>query len=306
MDSLMATLMVEGRRWMVDDGRRRSRRAAFLPPTRYHLPSAFYLLPSLALLLLSACRAERADPPRRVLGGMVTLVPATPTPRPEADTADFAVPADSLIPDDAMGAAIRRGRAIAIATRDSMRLDRSGALRCVSCHLEAGTKRGALPWVGAYARYPRLEARGGVQTVHERVNVCLRRNLRAAALRPDHPQMEALVAYIAFLSRGVRLGGQVEGQGDDTVRVRAGDATEGAKVWKARCVDCHGANGQGTPAGGPIWGRRSFTTASELAHWPTFAGFLRGHMSDDGRRSLLTDQDVANVTSFVLRQPRSR
>jgi hypothetical protein len=51
---------------------------------------------------------------------MVTLVPATPMPRPESDTAVFAVPADSLIPNDAMGVAIRRGRAIAFATRDSM------------------------------------------------------------------------------------------------------------------------------------------------------------------------------------------
>lgn len=299
---MLRTLMGEGRQELGDYA---ASRCAFV-----HLPSPISRLPSACLIavltLLSACRAERADPPRRVLGGMVTLVPATPTPRPEADTAVFTVPADSLIPNDAMGAAIRRGRAIAIATRDSMHLDRSGALRCVSCHLDAGTKRGALPWVGAYARYPRVDARGGVQTVHERVNVCLRRNLRAPSLRPDHPQMEALVAYVAFLSRGVRLGGQVEGQGDDTVTVRAGDAKEGAKVWKTRCVACHGINGQGTPTGGPVWGRRSFTMASELASWATFAGFLRGHMSFEGRRSLLTDQEVANVTSYVLRQARSR
>jgi thiosulfate dehydrogenase len=260
---------------------------------------------AVTLLALVACRAERADPPRRVLGGMVTLVPATPTPRPEGDTAVFVVPADSLIPNDALGVAIRRGRAIALNTRDSMRLE-PGALRCVSCHLDAGTKRGALPWVGAYARYPRLDAKGGVMTVHERVNLCLRLNLRAPTRRPDDPQMEALVSYIAFLSRGVRLGSQVEGQGDDTVTVRAGDAADGAKVWKAQCATCHGANGQGTPQGGPVWGRRSFTAISELANWPSFAGFLRGHMSTGGRRSDLSDQQVANVTSFVLRQPRPR
>lgn len=260
---------------------------------------------ALATILLSACRAERADPPRRVFGGMVTLVAATPTPRPEGDTAIFVVPADSLIPNDAMGVAIRRGRAIAMNTRDSMHLE-PGALRCVSCHLEAGTKRGALPWVGAYARYPRVDARGGVLTMHERINICLRRNLRAAPLRPDDSQMEALVSYIAFLSRGVRLGSQVEGQGDDTVTVRAGNHTEGAVVWKEKCADCHGLGGQGTPKGGPVWGRRSFTATSDLASWQTFAGFLRGHMSAGGRRSQLSDQQVANVTSFVLRQGRPR
>ena len=259
-----------------------------------------------ALLFAAGCRAERAEPPRRVLGGMITLVPAAPAPRPEGDTAVFVVPADSLIPSDALGIAIRRGRAIAVATRDSLRLDGGSAMRCVSCHLEAGTKRGALPWVGSYARYPRVDARGSVLTVHERVNICLRRNLRAPALRPDDPRMEALVAYIAFLSRGVRLGSMVEGQGDDTLSVVAGDFAGGRLVWKSDCASCHGPRGQGTPRGGPVWGRRSFTATSDLASWATFAGFLRGHMSAGGRRGALTDQQVANVTSFVLRQGRAR
>ena len=264
--------------------------------------------PALVLLAMLAvgCRADRAEPPRRVLGGLITLVPAAPAPRPERDTAVFVVPADSLMPANALGRAIRRGRAIAVATRDSLRLDHGGALRCTSCHLDAGTKRGALPWVGAYARYPRVDGEGQVLTVHERINICLRRNLRAPALGPNDPRMEALVSYIAFLSRGIRLGSMVEGQGDDTLSVRAGDSVAGRSVWKEQCASCHGAAGQGTPRGGPVWGTRSFTATSELASWPTFAGFLRGHMSAGGRRSALSDQQVGNVTSFVLRQPRGR
>ena len=294
--------MTDGRKQTADRGRNGA------DGRRSHPPSDIRHLPSLAiaLLLLSACRAERAEPSRRVLGGMVTLVPAAPAPRPEVDTAVFVIPADSLIPKNALGVAIRRGRAIALATRDSLRSDRSNALRCVSCHLESGTKRGALPWVGSYAKFPRIDPRGGVETVHERINTCLRRNLRASALRPDDPQMEALVAYIAFLSRGVRLGGHVEGQGDDTLMVTEGRSAQGARVWKAQCAACHGLSGQGTRNGAPVWGRRSFSKASELANWATLAGFLRGHMSDGGRRSLLSDQEVADVTSYVLRQARER
>lgn len=273
---------------------------------RHHRPSLIRRLPSAALLLLMSCRAERAEPSRRVFGGMVTLVPAVPAPRPEADTSVFVVPADSLIPRNALGSAIRRGRAIAIATRDSLRLDRSSALRCTSCHLDAGTTRGALPWVGAYAKYPRIDARGGVLTVHERINVCLRRNLRTEPMRPDDPRMEAMVAYIAFLSRGVRLGGRVEGQGDDTVTVVAGNAGKGSAVWTATCASCHGTHGQGTRNAGPVWGRRSFTATSELANWQTLTGFLGGHMTGQNRRKLLSEEDVANVTSFILRQVRGR
>jgi thiosulfate dehydrogenase len=240
------------------------------------------------------------------MGGLVTLVPASSAPRLESDTAAFAVPPDSLMPNDALGAAIRRGRAIAISTRDSLRLDRGNAIRCTSCHVDAGTRRGTLPWVGSYARYPRIDARGEVLTVHERINLCLRRNMQAPELRPDEARMEALVSYIAFLSRGVRLGSLVEGQGDDTVSVSAGDFMQGRVVWASHCAGCHGAQGEGTPKGGPVWGRRSFSARSELATWATFAGFLRGHTSGGGRRSALSDQQVANVTSFVLRQGRNR
>jgi thiosulfate dehydrogenase len=258
------------------------------------------------VLLGAACRAERAEPSRQVLGGMITLVAAAPAPRLESDTAVFAVPPDSLMPNDALGTAIRRGRAIAINTRDSLRLDRTNAMRCASCHVDAGTKRGVLPWVGAYALYPRIDAKGEVVTVHERVNICLRRNMQAPELRPDDPRMEALVSYIAFLSRGVRLGALVEGQGDDTLSVRAGRFQDGREVWSGNCAACHGLQGQGTDKGGPVWGKRSFTSRSELASWSTFAGFLRGHTAGAARKSALTDQQVADVTSFVLRQGRAR
>ncbi|MHB1311445.1 MAG: c-type cytochrome [Gemmatimonadaceae bacterium] len=257
-------------------------------------------------MLAIGCRAERAEPPRRMLGGMVTLVTAAQAPRLESDTAVFAVPPDSLMPANKLGAAIRRGRAIAVNTRDSLHLDRGSAMRCTSCHVDAGTRRGTLPWVGTYARYPRINARGEVVTVHERINVCLRRNMQAPELRPDDPRMEALVSYIAFLSRGVRLGSLVEGQGDDTVSARAGDFLAGRAAYARSCAGCHGAQGQGTPKGGPVWGRRSFSARSEMASWATFAGFLRGHTTGVGRRSELSDQDVANVTSYVLRQGRGK
>ncbi len=236
----------------------------------------------------------------------MTLVTAAPAPRLEVDTAVFAVPPDSLMPTNALGAAIRRGRAIALATRDSLHLDRASAMRCASCHLDAGTRRGTLPWVGTYARFPRIGDRGEVLTVHERINRCLRRNMQAPALRPDDPRMEALVSYLAFLSRGIRLGSLVEGQGDDTLRVYAGQFANGRTVWTEQCAGCHGARGQGTARGEPVWGRRSFSARSEMASWATFAGFLRGHTVGGAGRSALSDQQVADVTSFVLRQARVR
>ena len=49
-------------------------------------------------------------------------------------------PADSLIRDGPLGAAIRRGRALLVATRDSLPGHVGNQLRCVSCHLDEGRR----------------------------------------------------------------------------------------------------------------------------------------------------------------------
>src|SRR5438034_2737192 len=62
------------------------------------------------------------------------------------------------IPDGPLGAAIQRGRALLLATRDSLPAHVGNRLRCTSCHLDEG-RRATGSLVGAYARYPQYRPR---------------------------------------------------------------------------------------------------------------------------------------------------
>jgi len=96
----------------------------------------------------------------------------------------YRVPPDSLIPTGALGASIRRGRAIVVATRDSLPGHVSNRLACTNCHRDAGTRAGSGPWVGAFASFPQYNARAGrVIRIEDRVNECLRRSLTACHSR---------------------------------------------------------------------------------------------------------------------------
>ena len=94
--------------------------------------------------------------------------PAPPATVASADSSWMSLNVDSL-PADSLGASVRRGRALLVATHDSLPAYAPAALRCTSCHLYDARKPGAVPLYGSYARYPQYNARaGGVVTIEGR------------------------------------------------------------------------------------------------------------------------------------------
>src|SRR5213078_4755788 len=132
--------------------------------------------------------------PQRRRGGL--------SPRCGAATGRHPGPPDSLIPSGPLGAAIQRGRALLMATRDSLPRHVGNALRCASCHLDEG-RRATGSLVGVYGRYPAYRPRSGiVETIEYRVNDCFKRSLNGGTLDPAGEDMRDIVAYLAFLSWG--------------------------------------------------------------------------------------------------------
>src|SRR6266511_742796 len=80
--------------------------------------------------------------------------------RPASSGGVATAAADSVIPTGPYGDAVRRGRALLVATRDSLPSHVGNKLRCTSCHLDAG-RRETGSWVGVFARYPQYRARSG-------------------------------------------------------------------------------------------------------------------------------------------------
>ncbi len=215
-----------------------------------------------------------------------------------------AVPADSTIPAGPYGDAVRRGRALLSATRDSLPSHVGNKLRCTSCHLDEG-RRETGSWVGVFARYPQYRARSGsVETIDYRVNDCFRRSMNGTPLDPAGADMRDIVAYFAFLSRGVT----VSPPAGPNARLQkwasfTADTAAGAQVFAASCAKCHGAAGEGTAGAPPVWGTESYNVGAGMTRVRTAAEFISRNMPFDVPGTL-SDSQAFDVAAYVNAHPR--
>ena len=229
---------------------------------------------------------------------------AAPPPAAAATAATLPVPHDSTIPEGELGVSIRRGRALLTHTRDSLPRFVGNALTCSNCHPDAGTRAGGLPYVGVYGRFPQFRSRSAkVQLIEDRIDDCFVRSMNGRALPRNGRDMYDIVAYLSFLSRGVPGNAQVEGQGLRMLSVTSGDTARGAALFGVECARCHGADGNGTAAGPPVWGPRSFNVGAGMARVRTAAAFIKANMPND-RRGTLTEQQAFDVAAYITSRPR--
>lgn len=210
-------------------------------------------------------------------------------------------PADSLIPAGALGTAVRRGRAILLATRDSLPDHVGNKLRCTSCHLDEG-RRETGSWVGVFARYPQYRARSGVvETIEYRVNDCFRRSMNGTAIDPAGPEMRDILAYFAFLSQGTTIAPSTAATSGSRLQKWAAfkaDTAAGARVFAASCAKCHGASGEGTAVAPPVWGPQSYNIGAGMSRLRTAAEFISRNMPFDAPGTL-PDSQAFNVAAYV-------
>jgi thiosulfate dehydrogenase len=218
--------------------------------------------------------------------------------------ARFRIPTDAELRDSVYRASALRGRAILLATRDSLPRNVGNSLRCASCHLNGGLQPGGMPWVGSYARFPQYRARSGkVDLIEDRINDCFRRSMNGRALDPAGRDMRDIVSYFAFLSTGLPVGAEMEGQGLPPLRPLPGDLRRGAAVFASTCARCHGANGQGNALAPPLWGPRSYNVGAGMARINTAASFIHALMPID-RAQQLTPQQAFDVATYINTRPR--
>jgi len=217
----------------------------------------------------------------------------------------YVPPSLEAIPNDARGAQIRYGYQLVTDTREYAGAYVGNALNCSNCHLDAGRKPHAAPYVGLMSVYPEYRSRkGGVSTIEDRLDQCFERSLNGRALPPGSREKEALVAYIAWLSEGVPVEEAREWRGFlKLAPTRAADPANGRALYAVQCAACHGGDGQGTAAAPPPWGPRSFTIGAGLARASLAAGFIKANMPL-GRGGMLTDDEAYDLAAFIVRQPR--
>jgi len=214
-------------------------------------------------------------------------------------------PADSLIPVGPYGKSVRRGRALLVATRDSVPEHVGNKLRCTSCHLDEGRRENGA-WIGVFARYPQYRPRSGVvETIEYRVNDCFRRSMNGTAIDPAGADMRDILTYFAFLSRGVTVAPPTTSAGGRLQKwaTFTADTDAGARVFSASCAKCHGAAGEGTPGAPPVWGPQSYNIGAGMSRVRTAAEFISHNMPFDAPGSL-ADQQAFDVAAFINARPR--
>jgi thiosulfate dehydrogenase len=192
-------------------------------------------------------------------------------------------------------------------------------LACQNCHLEAGTRRYGLPFVGVYGDFPQYRAREGkVDTFEDRINGCMMRSLNGCPLPVDSREMQALVAWIKYLGEGPAQGRPVDGRGSAKLALldRAADPARGAAVYAEACASCHMPDGQGQRAGSigdaegytipPLWGPDSYNDGAGMNRLISAAGFIHSNMPNgtSWEEPALSVEDSWDVAAFIDSQSR--
>jgi thiosulfate dehydrogenase len=198
----------------------------------------------------------------------------------------WTVPEIGALPFDAGGLLIRRGRGLVTATyayigpnvSDVSQRYSGNNLACSNCHLSAGVRKFALPLFGLYGDFPQYSARSAAEiTIEDRINSCMTRSMNGKPLPATAPEMQAIVAYIKFLSTGVPPGQQLPGLGAGKMPElsHAADPKRGHAIYARLCADCHNTDGSGQrrsiPSSDlgymipPLWGPDSFNDGAGMA-----------------------------------------
>ena len=239
----------------------------------------------------------------------------------------WTVPEIGALPNNANGRLVRRGRDLITATyayigpevADRAKRFAGNNLACGNCHLQAGTKKFGIPLFGLFGEFPRYSARSGVpMTIEDRLNSCMTRSMSGRALPVGAPEMQAMVAYIKFLSTGVAPGQLLPAMGTGKMPEldRPADPVRGERGYANACLTCHGPNGAGirrslptTDLGymvPPLWGSDSFNDGAGMARLITAANFLHFNMPHgvDYLNPQLSPEHAWDIAAYVISQPR--
>lgn len=262
-------------------------------PSRVRAVAAAAVVASIA-----ACGGEAAAPAATAApgGSAVQFTEANWKPKTEAD-----------IPNDSMGASVRRGLYLLRFTPESLPAYATSGLRCTSCHQNDGLKLEAAPLTGSHARFPKYMPRTGTTiTLADRVNYCFTRSLAGNVLPVDSREMTDLLAYMKFISDDVPTGYKLAGHDGlismpDTLE---GDVARGEQLYTAKtCVACHGADGAGMGVLPPLWGARAYSIGASMSRIERAASFIYHNMPQTAPGTL-THQEAFDLAAFINSKPR--
>ncbi len=221
-------------------------------------------------------------------------------------TASVPAPDGAPMPGGRLGASIQLGQALVHATPELAGPYVGNALSCADCHLRDGQQRYAAPFAGLSGEFPAWNQRAGrVIPLAERIDECFVRSENGTPPPSNGRRMTALLAYMAWLSRGVPAGDRVIGRGFPPLPppARRPSAQAGSALYRMRCASCHGMAGAGDPPSiPPLWGAQAFNQGAGMDQMRTMAAFVHRFMPLN-RAGSLSPQQAYDLAAFVDAQP---
>lgn len=186
-------------------------------------------------------------------------------------------------------------------------------LSCKNCHLKAGTQPGSGSFVGVAKRFPQFRGRENkIGTLKERVNGCMERSMNGRKLPEDSKQMEAIIAYIEWLSEDVPEEKLAEYKGYPKINLPliAADPEKGKPLYTKHCQLCHGAEGKGVWLSDrskgyqfpPLWGTDTYNHGAGMHRVITAAEFIKSNMPFEQAtwdKPLLTDEEAYHIAAYI-------
>jgi len=240
-------------------------------------------------------------------GSLGNAAPRTTKQSPATEPIAAQRPDLASVPAGKQGNLIRQGKQIFEQTPIHAKAYVGNRLSCNDCHLQGGTEPKAAPLTGVPGLFPLYSQRAGrVINFGERVQECFVRSENGSAPPLDSPEMNALLAYIEWISQGVSKQEALAGRGLVQVPSLTGHPDRGAVVYKQQCAACHQDNGAGVPAAfPPLWGSDSYNDGAGMNKIPKMAAFLVKAMPPTQPGSL-SPQDAYDVAAYIHGKPRPK
>lgn len=187
-------------------------------------------------------------------------------------------------------------------------------LACQNCHLEAGTKPFAAPYIGVTQRFPKFQKREGkTRTIEDRINGCMERSMNGKKLENDSKNMQAMVAYMKWLGHDIPIEySQKHLTGKGLVKIdipnRKVDLIKGKSIYETQCASCHQLNGSGKFKQNhqeylypPVWGNDSYNDGAGMHRVLTAAKFIKANMpfGANAKNPILTDEEAYDVAGYI-------
>ena len=216
-------------------------------------------------------------------------------------------PDPDTIPAGASGESIRHGLHLFEGTPWYAPQYTGNKLSCSDCHLGNGIAPHASPMVGLPTLFPMYRKRAGrVISLEDRIQECFTRSENGRPLPYDGREMNALVAYIQWLSQPQPMHKPFVGRGLIDLPPLTPDPQHGAQIYASQCAGCHGQDGEGSqPMMPPLWGPDSFNDGAGMNRISEMARFVQYNMPQN-RRGMLSAQDAYDVSAFIHTKPRPK